>query len=48
LEERRWRYLGGFAEVLGVRPWEMDLLTMPEFLGLCDYLDQREEAMKAD
>jgi len=26
----------------------MDLLTVAEFLGLCDYLDQREEAMKAD
>lgn len=31
--------------MLHIRPWEIDLLTVAEFLGLCDYLDRREKAM---
>jgi hypothetical protein len=28
--------------VLGIRPWEIDLLAANEFDALCDYLDRRE------
>jgi hypothetical protein len=32
--------------VLNIRPWETELLTVAEFMGLCDYLDRREARLK--
>ena len=40
--------MGGFCEVLGIRPWETDLLTYGEFDALCDYLDRREESLRSN
>lgn len=31
--------------MLHIRPWEIDLLTLNEFEGLCDYLDRRAAEM---
>lgn len=40
---RRWRYMGAFAEWLGIRPWEMDLLTEAQFTSLIDYLEAKNK-----
>lgn len=49
MEGKRLRYLGAFAEVLSIRPWEIEDLPLVEFHALCGYIDQRqaklEEAM---
>jgi len=35
--------MGVFAEYLGIRPWEMDRLSVPEFNALCSYIDRKTE-----
>ena len=34
------RNLGLFASQLHIRPWEIALLTVAEFLRLCDWLER--------
>lgn len=35
--------LGLFAHYLGIRPWELDLLTVEQFLELCAWVDKANE-----
>ena len=35
------RYAGAFAEIFGIRPWEVGLLSVDEFDALIDYLEER-------
>jgi len=35
--------LGLLASHFGIRPWEIDLLTAPEFYALCDVLEKMTE-----
>jgi hypothetical protein len=35
--------MGVFAEYLGIRPWEIDRLTLAEFNALCKYIDDKNE-----
>jgi hypothetical protein len=32
-----------FAEILGIRPWETDLLTVREFDALARYIDDKNQ-----
>jgi hypothetical protein len=32
-----------FSELLGIRPWEIDRLSLPEFNALCAYIDRKNE-----
>jgi hypothetical protein len=32
--------LGLFAHYLGIRPWEVELLTVSEFEALADFIDE--------
>ncbi len=36
-------WLGPFAEFLGIRPWEIDRLTVAEFNAMITWLNQRSE-----
>lgn len=36
--------MGNLANVLHVRPWEYDLLSVWEFYGLCNSIDKTEAA----
>ena len=38
--------MGAFAEVLGIRPWEWELLTVAETKGLERYIDDRNEEIR--
>jgi hypothetical protein len=32
--------MAGLAHYFGIRPWEIDLLTHSEFLGLCRVIEE--------
>lgn len=36
------RNLGRFAADLNIRPWEIGLLKVDEFLALCAWLDEQD------
>lgn len=36
----REQYTAAFAEVFHIRPWEMELLTFPQFMALMGRIDQ--------
>lgn len=36
--------MGVFAEFLGIRPWEIDRLSVQEFDALCNYIDRKNDA----
>ncbi len=38
--------MASFAHLFSIRPWETDLLTVGEFEGLCDAVDEYESAHK--
>jgi len=40
------RHLGNAAHLLGIRPWEWDLLTVDEADRMLDWLDRYEEELK--
>ena len=47
MEYRRAYYMAALAYHFGVRPWEIDLLTVDEFDHLCAAVDQiAEEASR--
>lgn len=35
--------MGVFAEFLGIRPWEIDQLSVLEFNALCAYIDRKSD-----
>lgn len=39
-EDRRWQYLGAFAQELHFTPRDVDLLTVEEIDYFIDYLDR--------
>lgn len=40
------KHLGNAAHLLGVRPWEWDLVTVEDADRLLDWLERYEEEMK--
>lgn len=36
----RREYMTAFVVHFGIKPWEIDRLTVTEFLALCQYVDQ--------
>lgn len=47
LAERKAKYWPVIAELLGIRPWEIDdRLTVEEFATACRYIDERIAAQE--
>ncbi len=40
--------LGLFAHYCGIRPWETELLTVEDFLALCDFVDEANKQAETE